>query len=160
MKLEPLFKVENNKLVKLSDNSIVDIDSLQKIEIKWSVVELEPECYNEEFLANLREQLKPNDDTGKFVILVPVADKTLSTAEDFELFVNAFNHTARRIKDCICVAGIELPQQIISEGFAADSKAQCFMETLAIKHAQYVYFAKADSVNSQTSVPSDKIVLY
>lgn len=160
MKLEPLFKVENNKLVKLSDNSIVDIDSLQKIEIKWSVVELEPECYNEEFLANLREQLKTNDDIGKFVILVPIADKTLSTAEDFELFVNAFNHTARRIKDCICVAGIELPQQIISEGFAADSKAQCFMETLAIKHAQYVYFSKADSINSQTSVPSDKIVLY
>ena len=81
----------------------------------------------------------------------------MNTAEQIELYINAFNHTARRVKDCESVAGLLLPLELLSKG---EQSISDFTETLAKKHAQYVYFAKADSVNSQTSVPSDKIVLY
>lgn len=147
MKLDPVFTVKENKLYKIADDSQVEVTSLKKIEIKWSTIELEPESYNEEYLANLREELKPLDDTGKFVYLSPVVDKDLNTPEDIELYINAINHCARRIKDCICIAGIELPETVLSKGVDADSPAICFMETLAKKHAQYVYFASTESVN-------------
>ncbi len=156
MKLDPVFTVKENKLYKISDNSLVDINSFKRIEIKWSTVELEPELYNEEFLANLREELKQSDDKNEFVILVPVADKELKSAEQAESFTNAFNHTARRIKDCICVAGIELPQELTANGFEQNCFASDFMQTLAIKHAQYVYFSK---VIKGTNIPSDVVIL-
>jgi len=142
MKLDPIFTVKQNKLYKLADNSPVDISTLQRIEIKWSTVELADEAYNEEYLAELRNQLKAMDETGDFAILVPVVDKPLETADQLELFINAFNHTARRVKDCVSVAGFELPAELTAKGFEEGSPACDFMETLAIKHAQYVYFAK------------------
>ena len=154
MKLDPIFTVKNNKLYKIDDNSQTDINTLKKIELSWSKIELEPEIYNEEFLATLREELKPLDDQQTFVILVPIIDKPLDTPDSKELFINAFNHTARRIKDCTCIAGFELPEQLTAEGFAPDSFANSFMETLAIKHAQYVYFANTEKA------PTDRIVLY
>ncbi len=142
MKLDPIFTVKQNKLYKLSDNTLVDTSTLKRIEIKWSTVELADEAYNEEYLAGLRDELKDMENMGQFAILVPVADKPLETPEQTELFINAFNHTARRVKDCVSVAGFELPPELISKGFAPDAPATSFMETLAIKHAQYVYFAK------------------
>lgn len=132
MKLEPLFYVKANQLYKLSDNSPVDLSSILKLQVKWSEVEIEEESYNEEYLAQLRDKLKGFESTGKFAIIVPVADKPLETPEQEELFVNAFNHCARRIKDCVSVVGMEL------EGKLKDPSS--FMETLAVKHAQYVYF--------------------
>ena len=104
MKLAPIFTVKQNKLYKLEDNSQVDISTLQRIEIKWSQVELADEAYNEEYLAALRDQLKDLENMGKFAILVPVVDKTLEAPEQTELFINAYNHTARRVKDCVSVA--------------------------------------------------------
>ena len=142
MKLDPIFTVKENKLYKISDNSAVDTERLKKIEIKWSQVELAEESYNEEYLAQLREELKAMDDTGTFALLVPIVDKPLENADQLELFINAFNHTARRVKDCVSVVGFELPDVITSKGFGAGSPAADFMETLAIKHAQYVYFTK------------------
>ena len=142
MKLDPIFTVKQNKLYKLEDNSQVDISTLQRIEIKWSQVELADEAYNEEYLAALRDQLKDLENMGKFAILVPVVDKPLEAPEQTELFINAYNHTARRVKDCVSVAGIELPKELTSKGFGPGTPAADFMETLAIKHAQYVYFAK------------------
>ena len=70
----------------------------------------------------------------------------ISLPEQEELFINAFNHTARRVKDCISVAGMELAPQLKDK--------QAFMDTLAIKHAQYVYFTKAENPLS------DDIVVY
>ena len=144
MKLDPIFTVKQNKLYKLADNSPVDLSTLRRIEIKWSTVELADEAYNEEYLAELRNQLKAMDETGAFAILVPVADKPLETPEQTELFINAFNHTARRVKDCVSVAGMELAPELTAKGFAPGSPAADFMETLAIKHAQYVYFTKEE----------------
>ena len=146
MKLDPIFTVKNRKLYKLSDNSEVDTSTLKRIDIPWSTVELEPEAYNEEYLANLRDQLKAMEEAGTFAVLVPVADKPLETPEQEELFINAYNHTARRVKDCVSVAGLELVPQLKDK--------QGFMDTLAIKHAQYVYFTKAENPLS------DDIVVY
>ena len=142
MKLDPIFTVKNHKLFKISDNSAVDAAALKKIQIKWSEVELAEESYNEEYLANLRDELKAMDDAGTFAVLVPVVDKPLDSAEQIEAFINTYNHTARRVKDCVSVAGFILPEEITAKGFGASSPAADFMETLAIKHSQYVYFSK------------------
>ena len=146
MKLDPIFTVKNKKLYKLSDNSEVDTSTLKRIDIPWSTVELEDEAYNEEYLAGLRDQLKSMEAAGSFAVLVPVVDKALETPEQEEFFINAYNHTARRVKDCVSVAGLELVPQLKDK--------QAFMDTLAIKHAQYVYFTKAENPLS------DDIVVY
>ena len=161
MKLDPIFTVKQNKLYKIEDNSPVDISTLKFIEIKWSTVELSDEAYNEEYLAQLREDLKQLDEKNEFAVLIPVADKPLENQEQLELFINAYNHTARRVKDCVSVAGMELAPQLLIKGFAPDSPACQFMETLAVKHAQYVYFAKAEEAKKAPSeAPKDLIVLY
>lgn len=152
MKLDPIFTVKENKLYKIADNSPVDVAALKKFEILWSQVELEPESYNEEFLANLREELKALEKAGTFAIIVPKIDKSLQNAEETELFINAFNHCARRIKDCTSVAGFELPAELTKNGFAEDSDAGAFMDALAKKHAQYVYFSAATEAVPATIV--------
>ena len=154
MKLDPIFTIKNSILYKIDDNSQVDTSTLKQIEIKWSVVELEDEAYNEEYLAQLREELKAMEEAGTFAVLVPVVDKPLETAEQLELFINAYNHTARRVKDCESVAGFVLPDEIALKGFEAGSPACDFMETLAIKHAQYVYFVKAQ-IGAKTAIPDN-----
>ena len=146
MKLDPIFTVKNKKLYKIADNSEVDASTLKRIDIPWSTVELEDEAYNEEYLASLREQLKAMETSESFAVLVPVVDKPLETPEDEELFINAYNHPARRVKDCTSVAGLELVPQLKDK--------QAFMNTLAIKHAQYIYFTKAENPLS------DDIVVY
>ena len=103
MKLEAIFTIKNNNLIKIADNSTVDPSSLIKETIFWSTIEMEDEIYNEEYLADLRNKLKAYDEQGNFAVLLPVVDKPLETAEQKELFINAFNHTARRIKDCVSV---------------------------------------------------------
>ena len=146
MKLDPIFTVKNKKLYKIADGTEVDTSTLKRIDIPWSTVELEDEAYNEEYLAALRDQLKALEAAGTFAVLVPVVDKSLENPEQEELFINAYNHTARRVKDYISVAGLELPAQLKDK--------EGFMDTLAIKHAQYVYFTKAENPLS------DDIVLY
>ena len=154
MKLDPIFTIKNNILYKIDDNSQVATSTLKRIEIKWSTVEISDEAYNEEYLAQLREDLKSMEEAGTFAVIVPVVDKPLESPEQTEAFINTFNHTARRVKDCESVAGFVLPEEIASKGFSAGSPAQDFMETLAIKHAQYVYFVKADSA-SKNGLPDN-----
>ena len=149
MKLEPLFVAKENKLYKIEDNSLVNLEELKRIELPWSKVEIEEESYNEELLANLREELKSLENQNIFAILIPVVDKTLETPEQFELFINACNHTARRVKDCVSVVGFELPQEITKQGFAEDSFFQNFVDVLSKKHAQYVYFSKQNNLPSE-----------
>ena len=146
MKLDPVFTINNHILCKISDNSPFATSNLKQIEIAWSTVELAEESYNEEYLAGLRDELKSMEAAGLYAVLVPVVDKSLESQEQVEAFINTFNHTARRVKDCESVAGFVLPDAIAAKGFDAASPAADFMETLAIKHAQYVYFVKAQTV--------------
>ena len=88
---------------------------------------------------------KELDTQNQFVILCPVVDRKFETPEETEAFINAMNHTARRIKDCTCVAGFLLPDELLEKGIDGDSPAAAFMETLAVKHAQYVYFVPEKS---------------
>lgn len=156
MKLDPVFTVKENKLYKIDSQALVDLSTLKQIEIPWSTVEIEPETYNEEYLANLRETLKSMENSNTFAILVPVADKKLETPEDFELFTNAFNHTARRVKDATSVAGFLLPKQMTEKGFSEGTPADDFIQTIAKKHQQYVTFAKKSDgenfVNTETTI--------
>ena len=154
MKLDPIFTIKNNILYKIDDNSQVATSTLKQIEIKWSTVEISEEAYNEEYLAQLREDLKAMEEAETFAVLVPVVDKPLESPEQVEAFINTFNHTARRVKDCESVAGFVLPEEIAAKDFDAGSPAQDFMDTLAIKHAQYVYFVKADSA-SKNGLPDN-----
>lgn len=147
MKLEPLFSIQGNKLIKISDNKEADLSSFKKIALSWKQIEIEDESYNEEFLAELREKIKPFDSTNQFVILLPVIDKPFETPEQIEAFINAMNHSARRIKDCTCVAGFQIPQLLLEKGIKDDSPVCNFMDTLAIKHAQYVYFVEKNAEN-------------
>ena len=149
MKLDPIFTIKNNTLYKIDNNSPVDTSTLKQIQIKWSAVKLAEESYNEEYLAQLREDLKSMEEAGTFAVLVPIVDKPLENAEQVEAFINTFNHTARRVKDCVSVAGFVLPDSVTAKGFDAGSPACDFMETLAIKHAQYVYFVNAQSAAQQ-----------
>lgn len=153
MKLEPLFFIKQNNLYKIQTQEKVELSNFQnvsyqeftqnplsnefvKIDINWSAIELDDEVYNEELLAQLRDNLKKLDEKNHFAIINPIADKQISSYDDADLFINACNHMARRIKDCESVIGLELPDQIFAQDAAAD-----FMDTLSKKHANYVYFA-------------------
>ena len=158
MKLDPIFTIKNHQLYKISDNSTVDAATLKQIQINWSTVELAEDSYNEDFLAKLRDELKSMETAGNFALLVPLVDKPLENEEQLEAFINTFNHTARRVKDCESLAGFVLPDVITSKGFDAASPATSFMETLAIKHAQYVYFVNAGAL-SQDKIPDNIAVI-
>ena len=153
MKLEPLFFIKQNNLYKIQTQEKVELSNFQtvsyqeftqnplsnefiKIDINWSAIELDDEVYNEELLAQLRDNLKKLDEKNHFAIINPIADKQISSYDDADLFINACNHMARRIKDCESVIGLELPDQIFAQEAAAD-----FMDTLSKKHANYVFFA-------------------
>lgn len=146
MRLEPLLCVKEHKLHKIADGMIFDTAKLERIELPWSQIQLAGDTYNEEFLAELRTTLKTFEEAGKFAVLVPIADMPLESAEQTESFIAAFNHTARRIKDCAAVAGFEIPPEL--------NDAQDFIDTLAVKHAQYVYFSK------QQDLSDERVVLY
>lgn len=157
MKLEAVFTINNNKLIKIADNSEFNTTTLIQETINWSTIEMEDEIYNEEYLADLRNKLKSYDEQGKFAVLVPVVDKPLETPEQKELFINAYNHAARRIKDCVSVAGFVFPEVTLSDA----AFLQDFMDTLAIKHAQYVYFVSksdADKISAQPVFSSLAII--
>ena len=173
MKLAAIFTVKNNELFRISDDTKINLDNITeisseslnftgssfcKIAIPWSKVELDEEVYNEEFLAALRDYLKILDDKNQYAVIKPVIDKELNTPEQIECCINAFNHTARRIKDCISVAGFELTDKFLTAGFDEAAPSTSFMETLAIKHAQYVYFA--DKANARELALPTTIVLY
>ncbi len=143
MKLEALFTVKQNKLFSAKDDSAVNPADFEKIIVKWSEVELSDEVYNEELLANLRDNLKALEAQNKFAILIPEIDKTFETSDQKEAFINAMNHTARRVKDCVSVAGFELPSKLLEAKIQGD-----FIDTLAKKHAQYVYFAGKSDVEA------------
>lgn len=135
MKLERLFQVKGGKLFKISGEDF-PLSSKNIKSVKWSEAETSPEEYNEEFLANLRNELKSLEEKGEFVLIEPVFDKAdVSEESKIEQFTAAMKHTARRIKDCGSVIGFAIPQEI-------ESKRDFYISELIQKHQQYCFFSK------------------
>ncbi|MCR5724649.1 MAG: hypothetical protein K6G80_06135 [Treponema sp.] len=155
MKLEKLFDVKENRLYTVGGELVPAVAEMAKT-VRWSDVEPEADSYDEAFLAGLREELKNAESEKKFYFIEPVFDRGADFAEGaVEQFTAAMKHCARRIKDCVSVAGFAIPQELVQAGFAPDGAAALYREALSEKHAQYVYFCKA----AVEGVPSD-IVLY
>ena len=149
MKLDPLFTIKNNRLYRIADDKETDLNAIKRIELPWSILELEPENYNEEYLAKLRDDLKDMEEKEEFAVIVPVADRTIGEPEsgnDEEAFIAAYNHAARRIKDCVSVIGFEIPEEIENQSD--------FIDILSKKHGHYIYFTKANN-----TMP-DRIISY
>ena len=129
MKLERLFKVENQKLYTMAGEAV----SLEgkAFPVKWSEVEGEAEEYKEDFLAKLRDQLKALEEKGQFVFIEPIFDKNAG----YEQFTAAMKHCARRIKDCVSVIGFAIPEEIFAQ-------RAFYIEELSAKHQQYCFFIR------------------
>ena len=165
MKLEPLFEVKNNELftvsgakVELNLVPVTDIKAPQNFDknniyntiISRKTVETEPECYNEEYLAQLRDFLKKLEEDGIFAVLtvVPGDDESgisvkQNGASDVEVesYIACIKHTARRVKDCVSVAGIYIDSDFAAVD--AVNKVMLLEDELLKKHAQYVFAASA-----------------
>lgn len=136
MKLEKIFAVKDNRLYKIGGGE-VSVDGMAK-RVAWSQVEPIPGEYDEAFLAALRDELKALDARGAFVYIDAVYDRDGDAAQ----FAAAMKHCARRIKDCVSVAGFSVPERLADGGFADGSAASEYMRELSQKHGQYVYFCK------------------
>ncbi len=188
MKLAPLFTVKENKLYKIDGgasfecfNEITDIsaghdfssDVIYKIIINQKTIEPEAECYNEEFLAKLRDDLKMLEEKGVFAVLsVEPSDKAIAACnaegEVFCQYVAAVKHTARRVKDCVSVAGIVIRDDVLTSGAPAEKesvaaeagvksgaqKIAYFIDELSAKHAQYVFLAEDIAFEQSRSLDS------
>ncbi|MGN0740364.1 MAG: hypothetical protein ACI4LX_09370 [Treponema sp.] len=181
MKLQPLFTVKANELYTIDENNgkplnpeFTDISDLQskpdlpsgsfyRVIIEQKVIEPETECYDEAFLASLRDFLKQLEENGQFAVLHIVPGKSEqekdrisnSSADDesVQMYAACVKHTARRVKDCASVAGIELCSEFIAEN--AESKIAFLIDELKVKHAQYVYFIK-ESDGAKISLLEDE----
>mgnify|MGYP002868692298 CR=1 FL=1 len=136
MKLEKLFEVKNNRLYRIGGEEVATAGMAKRV--TWSQVEPNADEYDEAFLAALRDELKNLEAQKKFVYIDAVFDKDGTP----EQFTTAMKHCARRIKDCVSVAGFSVPERLAQDGFAEGSVAKEYMLELLEKHAQYVFFCK------------------
>lgn len=186
MKFDPLVKVVENKLVRLSDGlpvsaenlNIVQADELEKqgvpsaevltaLVCPWKKIEIEEGCYNEELLAKMRDFLKKLEESGSFAFVVPQAQKSFSSADEADSFIKAMVHTARRIKDCTSVLGFavaaELMEKDAGKKLDENSWTQWFINEMNVKHGHYVYFAGKSNVKKYGLSPETatcELVLY
>lgn len=186
MKFDPLVKVVENKLVRLSDGSpvsaenlnIVQADELETQDVPsadvltalvcpWKKIEIEEGCYNEELLAKMRDFLKKLEASGSFAFVVPQAQKSFSGADEADSFIKAMVHTARRIKDCASVLGFtvaaELMEKDAGKKLDENSWTQWFINEMNVKHGHYVYFAGKSNVKKYGLSPETatcELVLY
>ena len=171
MKLEAQFETKDGKLFSKKTGEFVDTTSLIRVDtsavdaavlssesfaekvtggdsgligvcILWKMVEISDGIYNEEFLASLRDFLKNIEAQGFSAAIVPVTDGK-AAGPGFEQYTAAMCHTARRIKDCASVAGFAVPEEIACDSTAVST----FIDAMAVKHSQYVYFADQDDIN-------------
>ncbi len=150
MKMDAVFRAENGGLVRISDGKNIPLgdmrtvgaeslpeltfaDFIVRLEIPLSSVELGGGLYNEEFLAGLRDFLKKLEARGQFAVLAPVDN---ACGGDVERITALCSHTARRVKDCLSVVGVEIPREIITAGDVSG-----FADEISRKHQHYVYFS-------------------
>lgn len=186
MKFDPLVKVVENKLVKLSDGSEIGTENLNIVQIDgvdsaltpasggitavvcpWKKVEIEDGNYNEEILAKLRDFLKKIEAAGAFAFIVPQAQKSFSDADEADSFIKAMVHVARRIKDCTSVLGFAVAAELVEKDAGKkldeNSWSQWFINEMNVKHSHYVYFVGKSNVKKYGVLPvtaSCELVLY
>ncbi len=186
MKFDPLVKVVENKLVKIDDDSVMSLESLNIVQADevegktapasdvvtavicpWSKIEMEPGAYNEDLLAKLRDYLKILEEKGCFAFVVPESEKAIEDADQADAYISAMVHTARRIKDAESVVGFALPAELVEKdaGKELDDNSYCqwFVNDMNKKHGHYVYFiekAVAEKFSVAPKTASNELVLY
>ncbi|MCR5605273.1 MAG: hypothetical protein K6F69_00455 [Treponema sp.] len=162
MKLEKLFYAKDFKLFNKDDKEVM-LDSIPAKSISWKLIEpLNEGEYNEELLASMRDELKILDEKNSFIFMEAIADKNALNAEYAQVFTACMKHSARRLKDCVSIAGFSIPSELIALGkpFVED-----YINELSAKHAQYVYFVKKSDFESSNEelkqyLSSNEVVLY
>lgn len=185
MKFDPLFKSENNKLVKIEGNAVFNTEKLHLIygenissaelpsesselvgiQVKWSAVELQPGVYNEEFLAVMRDYLKLLEKYGRFAFIIPQTVKQLPDTDTVQSYIDAMVHCARRIKDCTSVIGFAVPVELLEKDsdLGPNSYSQWFVNEMNVKHGHYVYFVDSAVISEkklEQQVQSSNFILY
>lgn len=178
MKIDPVVKIENNNLVDLEGNNIAfelveifDINSaiptenkfIYRLNINQGQVETEPESYNEEFLAKLREYLKEMEENNQIAILnfipgIKEGDaEKIAEGKSFEdkvlAYIDSIKHATRRVKDCISLIGLEINQKFIESD--ASNKIEVLIDELIKKHSHYIYFIKSSDNSSSLEINSE-----
>lgn len=159
MKLDPLFLAKENQLytiegtkVELNFTDVNDIsanvplqeNSIYKIIVDQKMIEPEAECYNEEYLASLRDYLKIMEEKKVFAVLCvkPASSADSVDSAEVESYTACVKHATRRVKDCVSLAGVWILDEYAASG--DDAKISYLIDELIVKHAQYVYFASSD----------------
>lgn len=178
MKLDPLFKLENNKLFTIDGKNVipnfVDITSIDsennllensffRLLINQSQIETEPECYNEEYLAKLRDFLKVMEEKNQFVILniIPGLKESdiqkIASGNSYDdkvvTYIDSIKHATRRVKDCASVIGIDINEKFIEDDSV--NKVFVLIDELLKKHGHYIYFIKNASFYDFSNLDSD-----
>lgn len=186
MKFDPLVKVAENRLFKISDGSEINLSGLNVVQAdsvdascipsdgvvtavvcSWSKIEMEPGSYNEDLLAKLRDYLKSLEENGRFAFIVPVADSKIEDADQADSFVSAMVHAARRIKDAESVVGFAIPSVFAEKdsGKALDDNSYCqwFINEMNKKHGHYVYLIEkslAEKFSVEPKTVTNELVMY
>ena len=103
----------------------------------------------------IRKAAEPVADEVAEVVkeVAETAEEVAETAVDAAVVEEAAEKVKDKVED-VAETIETTAEEIAAKGFDAGSPAQDFMDTLAIKHAQYVYFVKADSA-SKNGLPGN-----
>jgi hypothetical protein len=169
MKLEAQFENRNGKLFSIQTGSEIDTGNFVRVNaasievpelvsaefakrnaghdtvllgicIVWKTIEISEGVYNEEFLAVLRGFLKKIEAEGMYAVIIPETNGAAG-GDSLVSYTAAMVHTARRIKDCESVIGFAFPGELAGDDFAVSS----FIDAMAVKHAQYVFFSSENT---------------
>lgn len=125
-----------------------DADFVVRVAVAFQTVMLADGGFDESFLANLRTFLKKLEAAGGWAVIA-FAESAENCASDkncvtdanscdsaiSEIAIAAISHTARRVKDCAAVIGVEIPENF------SDADITALKTELHRKHQHYFYFS-------------------
>ena len=160
--IENIVIKNKNEFQNLSEDSL-STEILYNVTFPAEFAGNEQDGFDECFLAELRNFLKLLEPEEKTVIINLQCNENLKNNK--ELTLELFYHIARRIKDCVSVAGFTLPDFPPAAESAAMQENLSFpqkvIETLQKKHPEYVYFVRSQQQYEQLhSVYPARIALY
>lgn len=189
MKFDPIVEYKNNELFNL-DNKKINLENIKEVLLKelkntftpsfikeneFNLIKiivdqkdilLEDGSYNEELLAEFRDVLKSVEDKNIYIVVSSFCDECDSVdSERAEVLISTLKHTARRIKDCICVIGFEVPSAFVAkdEEINQNSYSYWFISELYPKHKHYLFFINKINATDELmckSIVNNGYVLY